>query len=279
MKLETFLLRLYPREWRARYEDEFTALLEQSHTSLLDVADVALGALDAHLRPQLTATGVSAERRLFMNRATFTQWGGMAAMVGSVLLLLGMIGSSVFSDDDYPYTYGAEDVVASALLLVGSILMLVGVAGFGFAYARRSGGLGQVALLVALTGLIGLTTGSIGSVMETVGADISGWWTLLMLGLIGLFVGMTLFAIAGARHHILAAMAVIPIVAGGIGGLAVIALSIFVPDINEGAIGTTLIVLFMSAIVLFLAGFFLLGSALWGRRGSAARQVGPASVG
>jgi hypothetical protein len=44
-----WLLRLYPPAWRARYGDEFTALLDLAPLSLWTVLDVLLGALDARL--------------------------------------------------------------------------------------------------------------------------------------------------------------------------------------------------------------------------------------
>jgi hypothetical protein len=47
-----WLLRLYPLAWRRRYEEEVASLLEERHSSL-DWLDVALGALDARLRPQV----------------------------------------------------------------------------------------------------------------------------------------------------------------------------------------------------------------------------------
>lgn len=43
------LLRCYPARWRARDGDEFAAVLEVRPLSPFDVADVLLGALDAHL--------------------------------------------------------------------------------------------------------------------------------------------------------------------------------------------------------------------------------------
>jgi hypothetical protein len=42
-----WLVRLYPRGWRERYEEEFLAMLEQRPMSPVDALDVALGALDA----------------------------------------------------------------------------------------------------------------------------------------------------------------------------------------------------------------------------------------
>jgi hypothetical protein len=53
-----WLLRLYPRAWRARYGEEFAALLAETRLSPFVVCDVLLGALDAHLRPDLAPKGV-----------------------------------------------------------------------------------------------------------------------------------------------------------------------------------------------------------------------------
>jgi hypothetical protein len=53
MSMEKYLLRLYPRPWRERYEEELLALLEQRPVSLLDGLDLFFGALDAHLHPHL----------------------------------------------------------------------------------------------------------------------------------------------------------------------------------------------------------------------------------
>src|SRR5215216_6438929 len=104
MTLLNTLLQLYPRAWQARYKEEFTALLELNHFSLVDVMDIALGALDAHLRPQVTAAQVKSERKPLMNRASFIKGSGIAGMAGSILTFIGFVGSSLFSDRDYPYT-------------------------------------------------------------------------------------------------------------------------------------------------------------------------------
>jgi hypothetical protein len=48
----SWVLKLYPEHWRARYEPEFRALLEDAPMSIMDVFDIAFGAIDAHLRPQ-----------------------------------------------------------------------------------------------------------------------------------------------------------------------------------------------------------------------------------
>ncbi len=45
------LVRFYPRAWRARYEDEFLALLEALPGTRHDRVDLLRGALDAYLHP------------------------------------------------------------------------------------------------------------------------------------------------------------------------------------------------------------------------------------
>jgi hypothetical protein len=49
MNIRRWLLGVYPRVWRERYGDEFEILLEECLHSPLDVLDIVLGALDAHL--------------------------------------------------------------------------------------------------------------------------------------------------------------------------------------------------------------------------------------
>lgn len=49
-RLKPWLTGLYPREWRARYCDEFDALLSESLHTSPDILDVFLGALDARLQ-------------------------------------------------------------------------------------------------------------------------------------------------------------------------------------------------------------------------------------
>src|SRR5579884_1814540 len=49
--MRAWALRLYPRDWRARYGDEFAALLEDYPLTPYALFDLFLGALDAHLTP------------------------------------------------------------------------------------------------------------------------------------------------------------------------------------------------------------------------------------
>lgn len=46
--MRKWLVRLYPRAWRRRYEAEFLALLEQQALTARDILDIVRGSLDAH---------------------------------------------------------------------------------------------------------------------------------------------------------------------------------------------------------------------------------------
>jgi hypothetical protein len=55
-----WLVRLYPRAWRERYEEEFVAMLEQGPVSIRDLFDVAL---DGRGRRRFDPRPTSLERR------------------------------------------------------------------------------------------------------------------------------------------------------------------------------------------------------------------------
>ena len=52
MPLATWLVTLYPRAWRRRYEDEMLALLEQHQVTIVTVLDLLFGMIRARLDPQ-----------------------------------------------------------------------------------------------------------------------------------------------------------------------------------------------------------------------------------
>jgi hypothetical protein len=54
-----WLLRLYPRKWRERYEEEMLAILEEHKVTLVTVFDLLAGALDANLNFNGFTEGVS----------------------------------------------------------------------------------------------------------------------------------------------------------------------------------------------------------------------------
>jgi hypothetical protein len=98
------LLRLYPAAWRKRYGREFEALLRERPMGLRDSVDVGLGALDAHLHPEL----VGATRQPLTHR-----------LPGSLALAAGVIWVGWFLQA-YAIGLGGEwgDGIGYAVLLM-----------------------------------------------------------------------------------------------------------------------------------------------------------------
>lgn len=82
------LLRLYPSTWRARYEAEVTAVLEQRGSRLTDALDIIRGALDAHLHP-VAAGDPSASRG---GASMSLRHAGWAAVIGGALWSVAYLG-------------------------------------------------------------------------------------------------------------------------------------------------------------------------------------------
>src|SRR3990170_4587919 len=111
------LLRLYPARWRDRYGDEFAAVLEERPLGPFDVADVLLGALDAHLHLR----GLGAASQHAKGFAMSLRIGGYAAILGAALIVLVIALTGGRS--------GGSDNAASIALLVALAALLVGLTG------------------------------------------------------------------------------------------------------------------------------------------------------
>ena len=109
------LLRLYPREWRERYQDELLALLEEHPPTLSDQFDLIRGAVDARLHPQVR--GASApENEIPVNQRLL----GALAAVGGVPWILGLASLFVLPRD----AYGDRDssVAFVAIIFAGACI-------------------------------------------------------------------------------------------------------------------------------------------------------------
>ncbi len=108
------LVGLYPEAWRARYGDEFQALLAERPPTLGERLDIVRSAVDARLRPQLPGTRRVADRFGLAPLAGF-------AMVAIVAILLST--GPVHSDDIGTYRDGSAAlpffVLALILLSIG----------------------------------------------------------------------------------------------------------------------------------------------------------------
>jgi hypothetical protein len=116
------LVRLYPRAWRERYEDEFLRLIEDRPPSLAGQVDIIRGALDARIHPQIV--DAAPEPMPWTHRLP-----GVLALSAGLSLCLGVLGISFGPGPDW----GA----AASFLSTSVMLMLVSLPGDYLGLQRR----------------------------------------------------------------------------------------------------------------------------------------------
>ena len=223
------LIRLYPAAWRARYGEEFAALLEERPVGPFDVADIFLGALDARLRFRGLGGEVS-HRSLPMT----LRIGGAAAIAGSALLGGAALMAMGFVED-------VGELVTPSLFVLGLLLLLVALAGLSAFQARAHPVLSWVAFIVPALGTVASVIGMAG--MGLIG-DAS--WGIWFFGTLTALAGSALFAIVTWRTAALSRGAALLL---GCGSLLPFA----------GIAGPNWDILPLASIALFLLGWFLLG--------------------
>jgi hypothetical protein len=124
MNVRDWLIRLYPRAWRERYGDEFDALLEESLHSPLDVLDIFLGALDAHLELS------HATNWRLMNMTNKLRTAVLIVFAAYITFVVAGFSLAAFADDSpfVPLMEGnAALSVAWTTIQVGSVISLLAV--------------------------------------------------------------------------------------------------------------------------------------------------------
>ena len=127
----TWLLRLYPREWRRHYGAEVEEVIASQPKSLQLVVDLLAGAVDAHLKPQALA------RRL--GSAT-------ADPRGASNMLTRMKGCSAHAN------MTRKEALLSAALTIGAALVVAGIMLIGKSTVSETIG------LVMFPGVLGVGT-------------------------------------------------------------------------------------------------------------------------
>jgi len=135
--MRRFLLRLYPAAWRARYGDEFDALLAERPLAPFDVADVLLGAVDAHIHRR-GATAPEQRKGLTMSR----HLGGTAAVIGSCLLIVSQ------------FLRHLSQLHGEFVILAGMVALVVAMAGLSTFQLRRHPIVTWAAFSVAAVGML-----------------------------------------------------------------------------------------------------------------------------
>lgn len=255
------LLRLYPAGWRERYGVEFAAVLDERPLGPFDVADVLLGALDAHLH--LRGLGAASQRS--KGFAMSLRIGGYAAVAGGILWLLAFSANAINNGGESFSPWIGYAVVGATVM---TLVALVGLSAF---QARRHPVLTWAAFAIpALGAVFGLLGFALIVVMGDSDAVLVGGispWLLASTGLLTMLFGSMLFAVATWRAHslsrrasgLLGAGAVLVVVAMlGIGG-------------SGGSREPVALIPVIVAIVAFPAGWIALGV-------SALRITGPVAI-
>lgn len=207
-----WLLRLYPAPWRARYGDEFAAVLEQRPLGPFDVADVLLSALDAHLHLR----GLGAASTHGKGFAMSLRIGGYAAIMAGILWLIALAANVNNGGEGAPWMF--------FVIVIATILTLIALTGLSAFQARRYPALTWAAFavpaasaVVALVGFVGLA--ATGDSDHSLVAGFSSW-AVMSIGLVGLFIGSGLFAIVTWRVRTLSRVAAAAL---GFGAITMIA--------------------------------------------------------
>ncbi|MFL5686684.1 MAG: hypothetical protein ACJ77D_11580 [Chloroflexota bacterium] len=163
-------IRLYPRAWRDRYEDELLAVLESRSFTRRTKVDLVRGALDAHVHPltppspPFVAALIAGTAWIVTGLASSLQplmpdWPGFLletipiAVIGAVAALRSVAQATRrFGLDAPPRT-----TLALAIALIGNVLWIVALvaAALGGPYGAITGATGAVAAVgTALVGVV-----------------------------------------------------------------------------------------------------------------------------
>ncbi|HET7473402.1 MAG TPA: hypothetical protein VFJ71_09775 [Candidatus Limnocylindrales bacterium] len=259
--MRRLLIGCYPARWRARYGDEFAAVLDERPLGPFDVADILLGALDAHLHLRGLGAASEHQRGFAMSRRI----GGVAAIVGGLSWMVALIGSSGSIDSSPLWV---------ALFVAGNVGLLVALIGLSAFQARSHPTLVWAAFAIPAIGGLLSTAGILGMIFVGDRDLVAGWspWGIWALGTVGLIGGSALFAIATLRTRALSRVAATVLLVGSL---------MVVPMLGIGASGAagpaTAEIVLTALVVVFGAGWAWLGaSAVRADRGGIPARPGAA---
>jgi len=175
------VVRLYPKAWRDRYEEEFLTLLAERPPTFADLVDTVRGALDAHLNPQAQVEPSPWTHRIPGMVALIAGAMWSAAFLAFVLwqdgawAVAGLIPPSMFLmflslPGDYMAAHGRR--IAIAIGVIGACIV---VANLPYSLLTAVAGIGGY--LIALSGMLTLA-----AIRAEIGP--SGRWILLVLAVV-----------------------------------------------------------------------------------------------
>jgi hypothetical protein len=242
------LIRLYPARWRARYGDEFELVLADRPLGPFDVADVLLGALDAHLHSR----GADAAPNHGKGFTMTLRIGGYAAILGGALWFFVLGGNAINNGEET----GAFWIgIALLAAVIATLVALVGLSAF---QARRYPLMTWAAFAVPAIGAIVSLLGAVaiavtGDSDRAIIGGLTGW-AIATLGVVGLLAGSGLFALATWRARSLSRGA------SALLGLGAIGVVFGLTGLSGGFVPSeATVVALLASIVAFPAGWAALG--------------------
>jgi hypothetical protein len=177
----SWLVRIYPRAWRDRYEDEFLALLEARPPTARDLLDVVWGAVDAHLYPQGDVAPQPWTHRIpgLFALIAGAMWSAVvlafvfwyeSAWTVAILIPLSLLLMFLSLPGDYMASHVRQ--IAIALGVVGLCIVIANLP-----YSMPTAAAGISGYLIALGGLLTLA-----AVRAEIGS--SRRWALLVLAVV-----------------------------------------------------------------------------------------------
>jgi len=211
-----FLLRLYPAAWRTRYGDEFDALLAERHLGPFDVADVLLGAVDAHVHRRGDPASEHG-KGLTMSR----HLGGTAAVIAGCLMLVGLAMGPL------------PNSPSAAVMFVGLAMLLPALAGLSSFQSRRHPIITWAAFGIPAVGIVTSCLAGIAGALPwdhpLYNSEIVG--SMLTLGVVTTLAGSALFAAVTYRTRTLPRPAIGSLGLGS--GLPLVGIALFVVPLPE----------------------------------------------
>jgi hypothetical protein len=241
------LLRLYPARWRARYGDEFAAVLAERTLGPFDVADIVLGALDAHLHLR----GLGAASQHAKGFAMSLRIGGYSAIAGGLLWLVALAGNAINNGGESPSPLLGYSIVGATVM---TLVALIGLSAFqARSHAALTWAAFAIPALGAVVGLIGYAAIVVTGDSDTTLIGGVSPWMLGSIGLLTMVAGSSLFAVATWRARSLSRTAS--------GLLAVGAVLVVAALVGaSGALPSPVVMIpVIAAIIAFPAGWVALG--------------------
>jgi hypothetical protein len=254
VRIYSWLLAAYPGRFRAEYGYHMQQVFRDAcrHTYRQEgVTGMAALWLRTTLDLVRTTVEEHVERGIEMDREKFVKWSGWVLMAGAILFAAGLILGNFDSDWNDPI--GGVDafyeISQIAGMSLGQIFFLIGLLGLRSGYADRSGRLGAILLIAAITGGVVSLAGM--SVMNTSEAGWAAW----VAGLLTMTLALAGFGLVTMRRKVFSSWNFAPLLAGVF--LPVLFVVGFAIESSGGSLGDWIFVLGTSgtSIGLLLLGY------------------------